>query len=218
MSISAETARLRWGITAGTDPIFAAVDGKNCPDLPDEYPQSHSLLLDRGLIRVALPWPPKAADGTPIKPEFTIEVIRDPTGCNTSSVYGLNSATPMISVYRRPRPAANLKYVTADGFGVSRFIAKNGQPADRDPETGKLVQMNMMSDAREVSLKSQARSAATGHLQIKGGLTNAQLDQIISFETQVYAAQSYDLKGGELTEPNGPPALGPAALAQGRTG
>src|SRR5262244_1593873 len=114
-----------------------------------EYPQSHSLLLDRGLIRVGLPWPPKAADGTPIKPEFTIEVVRDPTGCNTSPVYGLNSPTPTISVYRRPRPAANLKYVIADGFGVGRFIAKNGQPTERDPETGKLVQMNMMADARE---------------------------------------------------------------------
>jgi hypothetical protein len=218
MSISVDSIKLRWGFTGGSDPLFAAVDGKNCPNLPDEYPQSHSLLLDRGLIRVALPWPPKAADGTAITPEFTIEIVRDPTGCNSSPVYGLNSPTPTISVYRRPRPAANLKYVIADGFGVGRFIAKNGQPTERDPETGKLVQMNMMADAREPSLRSQARSAASGHLQAKGGLTDAQLDQIIAFETQVYAAQSYDSQGGDLTEPDGPPALGPAALAHGKTG
>ena len=168
MSISVETIRERWRVTNGSDPLFAAVDGKNCPDLPDGYPKSHSLLLDRGLIRVSLPWPPKAADGSAVKPEFTIEVVRDPTGCNNSSVYGLNSPAPAISVYRRPRPAANLKYVTADGFGVSRFIAKNGQPTERDPETGKLVQMNMMADARELSLKTQARSAASGHLQVEG--------------------------------------------------
>jgi len=205
MSISVDSIKLRWGLTGGSDPLFAAVDGKNCPNLPDEYPQSHSLLLDRGLIRVALPWPPKAADGTAITPEFTIEIVRDPTGCNSSPVYGLNSPTPTISVYRRPRPAANLKYVIADGFGVGRFIAKNGQPTERDPETGKLVQMNMMADAREPSLRSQARSAASGHLQAKGGLTDAQLDQIIAFETQVYAAQSYDSQGGDLTEPDGPP-------------
>src|SRR5262245_39117886 len=218
MSISVETIKQRWGVTAGSDPLFAAVDGKNCPDLPDNYPQSHSLLLDRGLIRVSLPWPPKAADGMPIKPEFTIEVVRDPTGCNTSSVYGLNSPTPTISVYRRPRPAANLKYVVADGFGVGRFIAKNGQPTERDPESGKLVQMNMMADARELSLKTQARSAASGHLQLKGELSAAQLDQIISFETQVYAAQTFHYDAGDLIEPGGPPAFGPAALARERAG
>src|SRR6187401_1303559 len=116
MSISGETIRERWRVTNGADPLFAAVDGKNCPDLPDGYPKSYSLLLDRGLIRVSLPWPPKAADGAEVKPEFTIEVVRDPTGCNTGAVYGLNSPSPSISVYRRPRPAANLKYVTADGF------------------------------------------------------------------------------------------------------
>src|SRR5215470_8054779 len=89
MSISLETIRERWRVTNGSDPLFSAVDGKNCPDLPDGYPQSHSLLLDRGLIRVSLPWPPKAADGSVVKPEFTIEVVRDPTGCNSSPVYGL---------------------------------------------------------------------------------------------------------------------------------
>src|SRR5262249_18957300 len=154
-----------------------------------------------------LPWPPRASDGTMVKPEFTIEVVRDPAGCNTSSMYGLNSPTPTISVYRRPRPAANLKYVIAEGFGVGRFIAKNGQPTERDPETGKLVPMNMMADARELSLKTQARSAAGGHLQVKGALRDAQLEQIIAFETQVYAAQSFSSVGGDLTEPNGPPAL-----------
>ena len=218
MSISLETIRERWRVTSGSDPLFAAVDGKNCPDLPEGYPKSHSLLLDRGLIRVSLPWPPKALDGSAVKPEFTIEVVRDPTGCNNSTTYGLNSPVPSVSVYRRPRPAANLKYVTADGFGVGRFIAKNGQPTERDPETGKLVQMNMMADAREVSLKSQARSAAGGHLQLKGALTEAQLAQIIAFESQVYAAQSFHDQAGDLTEPGGPPAFGPAALAEGREG
>jgi hypothetical protein len=218
MSLSVETVRQRWGVTNGSDPLFAAIDGKNCPDLPEGYPKSYSLLLDRGLIRVSLPWPPKAADGSVIEPEFTIEVVRDPTSCNNNAVYGLNSPAPAVSVYRRPRPAANLKYVTAAGFGVDRFIVKNGQPADRDPETGKLVSMNMMADAREVSLRSQARSAASGHLQLKGALTDAQLEQIIGFESQVYAAQSFHNDAGDLTAPGGPPALGPAALAAGRTG
>jgi hypothetical protein len=218
MSISLETIQERWRVTNGSDPLFAAIDGKNCPDLPEGDPKSHSLLLHKGLIRVSLPWPPKTANGGAVKSEFTIEVVRDPTGCNNSSVYGLNSPAPSISVYRRPRPAANLKYVTADGFGVSRFIAKNGQPTERDPETGRLMQMNMMADARELSLKSQARSAASGHLEVKGALSDAQLEQIIGFESQVYAAQSFHSEAGDLTEQGGPPALGPAALAKGRIG
>jgi hypothetical protein len=218
MSISVDTIQERWQATNGKDPLFAAIDGANCPDLSAGDPKSYSLLLNRGLIRISLPWPPPAADGNAVTPEFTIEVVRDPTGCNTSPVYGLNSPAKAISVYRRPRPAANLKYVTADNFGVGRFIAKNGQPTARDPETGRLVQMNMMADARELSLKTQARSAATGHLQLNGALNPAQIDQIIAFESQIYAAQTYHNDAGELIEPGGPPALGPTALAQGRIG
>ena len=98
MSLSVRTIRERWEATAGKDPLFAATDGMNCPHLPPGDPRSHSLLLERGLIRVALPWPPRHPDGTRIDPEFTIEVVRDPTGCNTSAEYG-------IKVRRRGLPA-----------------------------------------------------------------------------------------------------------------
>jgi len=217
MSVSVATIEKRWLDTRGKDPIFAAIDGKNCPDLPQDDPASHSLLLKRGLIRVALPWPPAPLGGLPVEPEFTIEVVRDPTGCNLHPVYGLKSATPMVSVYRRPRPAANLKYVVAGEFGVGAFIGKNGQPAARDPETGRPLQMNMMADAREQTLKGQAIAAAVTHLQLEGGPTDRQLEQIAAFELQVYAAQRYHREAGDLTEAGGPPALGPAALARGRT-
>ena len=94
MTVSAASARERWRETGGKDPLFAAIDGKNCPNLPQDDPASHSLLLERGLIRVFLPWPPQKADGTRIDPEFTIEVVRDPTRCNTDPQYGLTSALP----------------------------------------------------------------------------------------------------------------------------
>jgi len=55
MSLSVRTVRERWAATGGKDPLFAAVDGMNCPNLPPDDPRSHSLLLERGLIRVALP-------------------------------------------------------------------------------------------------------------------------------------------------------------------
>jgi hypothetical protein len=156
MSLSLNSIRRQWQVTNGQDPIFAAIDGANCPNLPQQEAASHSLLLDRGLFRVFLPWPPRDAAGKPIEPEFSIEVVRDPTGCNTHPQYGLNSAQPTVSVYRRPRPAANLKYPTHQNFGVSSFIGKNGLPTARDPDTGKPTSMNLMADARAPSLRAQA--------------------------------------------------------------
>jgi hypothetical protein len=217
MSISVDAIQARWRDTKGTDPLFAAIDGSNCPSLPQDDPASHSLLLKRGLFRVSLPWPPQSTSGAPIEPEFTIEVVRDPSGCNASPVYGLKSPSPRVSVYRRPRLAANLKYVIADGFGISTFIIKNGQPAARDPETGRPLQMNMMSDAREVTLTGQAISAAITHLETAGPPSAGQLERIVAFERQIYTAQRHHLDAGDLVEPGGPPALGPAAMAQGRT-
>jgi hypothetical protein len=99
----------------------------NCPNLPPDDPRSHSLLLERGLIRIALPWPPQRPDGTRIDPEFTIEVVRDPSGCNNDPIYGLQSANPSISVFRR-RARGNTKYTTHQNFGVGPFIGKNGMP------------------------------------------------------------------------------------------
>jgi hypothetical protein len=216
MSLSVDSIRARWDATGGKDPLFAAIDGSNCPSLPQDQRASHSLLLDRGLIRVFLPWPPQARDGVRIEPEFTLTVVRDPTGCNTSPVYGLTSPTPTVSVYRRPRPAANLKYVTAAAFGVGPFNLKDGQPAPRDPATGKLVNQNLMADAREPTLTTQAVSAALTHLQMPKAPTAQVLERIVGFESQVYAAQDWDNEAGDLTEPGGPPAFGPAALAAGR--
>src|SRR5262245_18670180 len=97
MGLSLDLIRDRWAATKGRDPLFAAVDGSNCPDLPQDKEESHSLLLNRGLIRIALQWPPAS------KPDFRIEVVRDPTGCNKNPAE--------ISVYRRPRVTANLQHI-----------------------------------------------------------------------------------------------------------
>jgi cytochrome c peroxidase len=206
MSFSADAARELWGRTSGKDPLFAAIDGSNCPDQPQELEKSHSLLLNRGLIRVFLPVPKNA--------EFSIEVVSDPPGCNTSPTHGLKSATPTVSVYRRPRMAANLKYVTNGGGAI---VLKLGALADKDPVTGRPVGMNFMADAREATLTTQARSAAMGHLQAKS-VTDDQLRRIVDFESQVYVAQAFDRTGGSLVETGGPATLGPKAMADHKPG
>ena len=185
MSVSAEAVRGRWKETEGKDPIFAAVDGSNCPNLPQSAPESHSLLLGYGLFRIAIPLPAKA--------EFHIEVVRDPTGCNTSPVYGLSSPNRAVNVYRRPRIAANMKYVI-----------------------GELDGLNFMADAREPSLTSQATNAALIHEQAAAPPTTEQLLRIVEFETQIFTAQSSDKRGGLLNESDGPAVLGPQNLATGK--
>ena len=206
MSVSVETIRERWRATNGKDPIFAAVDGSNNPSLPQEQASSHSLLLDRGLFRVGMPWPPAGAT-----PEFTIEVVRDPTGVNRDPVYGLRSPAPTVSVFRRPRPAANLKYVISpDGL----FNVKLGELMEKDPDTGLPSSMNIMADARVPNLRLQAAAAYRDHQGGSAPLTAAQVSRIVGFESQIYMAQMWDAQGGSLVEPNGPAALGPANVAK----
>jgi hypothetical protein len=218
MGLSLASIRERWETTKGSDPIFAPVDGMNCPHLPRGEASSHSLLLERGLFRIGLAWPPKDANGNTVQPEFDIEVVRDPTGCNTHPEYGLNSPTPTISVYRRPRPVANTKYTTHQNFGVFPFIGKNGLLTSVDPLTGKPTSMNLMADAREPTLRTQAMTAASTHLEFAGKLSEAQLQQILDFENQVYAAQVSSKLGGYFAGDDAPPALGPRNLAEGRAG
>jgi len=213
MSLSAQTIQKRWQDTQGQDPLFAPVDGSNCPHLPQSQRSSHSLLLDRGLFRVFRPWPPRAADGATIEPEFTLEVVRDPTGCNLHPQYGVHSANPMVSVYRRPRPVANVKYLTAIGFS---FEPKNGLPLPLDPQTAAPTSGNLMADARNRTLKSQAIDAALVHLQASANPTDAQLRQILDFEATLYSAQGQDRWGGALTEAGA--SGGPETLAASPAG
>ncbi|MCP5146145.1 MAG: hypothetical protein H6978_15150 [Gammaproteobacteria bacterium] len=221
MGLSVDSIQRQWETHGAADPLFAAIDGANCPNLPQEDAASHSLLLNKGLFRIFLPWPPREADGSAKPVEFDIEVVQDPTGCNLDSDYGINSKTPMISVYRRPRPVANIKFLTELPHGVpphESFFYNDKSLLPKDPETGEFVSLQLMSDGRGISLRNQARDAAASHLQVSKPLTEAQLRQIVAFEEQIYAAQSYDDIGGELTGEGAPPGIGPAALRDGAPG
>jgi hypothetical protein len=209
MSVSVATIRERWEATNGKDPLFAAIDGANCPDATPGDRAAHSLLLDHGLFRIFRPWPPKNADGVAIEPQFDIEVVRDPTGCNTHPQYGLKSAQPTISVYRRPRPAANLKYATAVGFP---FEPKNGLPLPIDRASGQRISGNLMADGRNPTLRAQAIEAARTHLQARDALRPDQVDTIVSFENTLFSAQSHDRWAGSLDELGA--QGGPAYLAK----
>jgi hypothetical protein len=160
--------------THGEDPLFASVDGANCPTNTSKDRAAHSLLLERGLIRIGITMP--------LNPQFTIAVVHDPYGCaiTTDPTTGL----PVISVYRRPLPTANLRYLSAVMFdGRETLMALNNQ---------KTFQDNMDFDLRD-----QTASAVMGHAQ---GVrpTDAQLEEIVKFELGLSTAQVEDRDAGLL--------------------
>jgi cytochrome c peroxidase len=105
--VSAAGVAERFAASGGNDPIFRLVDGATCPSddvsNPAAKAKAYKLLTEKGLIRIGLPLPPGA--------QFTVTVVHDPYGCNTSSVTGLVSG--IISTYRRPLPSTNLGFLSA---------------------------------------------------------------------------------------------------------
>ncbi|HEU4625122.1 MAG TPA: hypothetical protein VFS52_10190 [Steroidobacteraceae bacterium] len=195
MSLAAASARARWDAAGAKDPLFAAIDGSNCPTLPQAERASHSLLLDYGLIRIQRPWPPRDAAGHPITPDFRIEVVRDPYGCNTGPQYGPQARNPNISVYRRPRPVSNLKYLLAVGFA---YDPKQGMALPLDPVTHRPLSGNLLADNRASTLEAQAQDAAATHLGMSRPLDANTLARIVDFESRLYTAQVRDNRAGAL--------------------
>ncbi|MGE5323430.1 MAG: hypothetical protein ACM3SW_11235, partial [Actinomycetota bacterium] len=96
-SVSAAAVQQRFKASNGLDPIFRAVDGANCPtNFTPGNANDSTQLLNRGLLRIDRPLPDNA--------QFTIEVTDDPYNCSTPTD---------ISVYRRPLPSTNLRFLSA---------------------------------------------------------------------------------------------------------
>src|SRR6185369_16002814 len=161
-TITPEELRDRFERTSGLDPIFRTNDGSNCEgadvSTTRRRRQAFSLLLSKGLIRVPLDVPAGA--------DFEITSVDDPYRCGVA----LTSA----SMYRRPPPSANLKFLSAvmwDGRA-----SKPGQ-AIRD------------------GLITQVVDAVTGHAQGKPPAP-AQVQSIVDFELGLFSTQVADTSAG----------------------
>lgn len=99
-SITPAHLQQRFQITQGTDPVFRALDGANCPSADvstvEARSSAYSLLLNKGLIRMSLPVPANA--------EFSIIAINDPYQCPETT-------TNRPALYRRPLPSTNLRFL-----------------------------------------------------------------------------------------------------------
>lgn len=173
-SISAQGVRDVFDRTHGQDPLFAAVDGANCPTSTSTDAAAHSLLLERGLIRVGIT--------LPANPQFQLLVLHDPYGCAVTADPVLGR--PLVSVYRRPLPAANLRFLSTIMFDGRETVMplNNAQTFD---------------DNLRVNLTHQAISAVTGHAQGQPP-TDAQLAEIVAFEMKLSTAQIRDNQAGAL--------------------
>ncbi len=92
MSLSSASARAAFASTRGEDPLFADVDGANCPGVARGDAMAHSLLTGHGLIRIALPVLEQR--------DYTVQTIYDPYGC--ADVIGPRYEPAAVSEYRGP--------------------------------------------------------------------------------------------------------------------
>ena len=174
-SLSAAGARLVYARTHGNDPLFASVDGANCPTNTSTDPDAHSLLLNNGLIRIAIT--------PPANMQFTISVVHDPYHC--ALTFDPQTGAPIYSVYRRPLPSTNLRYLSTIMFdGRETLMPLN------NPNT---VDANLAFD-----LTDQAKSAVMGHAQGTVVPTDKQLAAIVQFESGLSTAQTRDNEAGSL--------------------
>jgi cytochrome c peroxidase len=173
-SVSAAELQLRFLLTQGMDPVFRTNDGSNCDhnintSTLDGRRQAYSLLITRGLIRIALAVPATA--------EFTVLNVNNPYGCGDSST---------LSMYRRPLPATNLGFLSTVMWDGRESTPPTTQKITY-PNTGQLL----------ADLAQQAIDATTIHAQ-GATPTAAQVQDIVNFETSMRTAQAYDYQAGLL--------------------
>jgi cytochrome c peroxidase len=181
-TITPQSVTTRFEESDGLDPIFRTNDGSNCEgaDVSSlaKRKAAFSMLLNKGLIRVGIDVPSTSNGG-----EFVIESVDDPYHCNAP----LTAA----SMFRRPLPSTNLRFLSA--------VMWDGRESSATTST--------LQD-----LAHQANDATLGHAQASVDLTTQEAADIVAFETGLFTAQAFDFNAGSLQSAG---ALGgPAALSQ----
>ena len=190
MSVGAANVQQRFDVTQGLDPIFRTNDGSNCNhniDVSTVAGRSvaYSLLRTRGLIRIAIAVPANA--------DYQVVSVQNPYGCNESNV---------ISMYRRPLPATNLRFLSAVMF--------DGRESTPITGTSKILYSNYPASLQS-DLAHQSVDATTGHAQGDGSRpTPAEQQQIVNFEMALATGQIIDNYAGRLDAHGG--SGGPVAL------
>jgi cytochrome c peroxidase len=176
MGLSAAGAQALFASSNGSDPLFAAVDGANCPTVAVGDSAGHSLVLNNGLIRIPEPLLASA--------QFTMAVAQDPYGCTAAT----NPATGQTaySVYRRPLPSTSLTMLSQVMWDA-RFTS------------APLNAATSLSANLDTDLSAQAADAIATHEQGNAAPTAAQLSELVVFEEGLFTAEATDTQAGPLT-------------------
>jgi cytochrome c peroxidase len=177
-TITPSELRDRFDRTDGLDPIFRPNDGSNCAGADvstiEKRRRAFSLLLERGLIRIGLDVPGGA--------EFEIVDVDDPYRCGAPRTAA--------SMFRRPLPSANLKFLSA--------VMWDG----RASQPGQAIRDGLIN---------QVADAVAGHAQ--GPLPSpAPVQSIVDFELGLFSTQIVDRSAGSLAA--GAARSGPGMLVR----
>jgi cytochrome c peroxidase len=194
-AISADEVKARFDLTQGLDPIFRTNDGSNCDHNVDVSTlagrrKAYSLLINRALIRIALQMPPNA--------EFNVISVVNPYGCGDLAT---------LSVYRRPLPATNLRFLST--------VMWDGRESSLQTGTTKITFATNPGDLM-ADLAHQALDATNGHAQASAPLTPQQQEAIVKFEMALVTAQQVDFRAGALNSDGatgGPTSLGTQTMS-----
>ena len=192
-SISADEVKARFEATQGLDPIFRTVDGSVCDHNIDTSTvggrrKAYSLLINSGLIRIALQVPPTA--------EFNVVSVVNPYGCSDPST---------LSMYRRPLPSTNLRFLSTLMF--------DGRESSTQTGTQKITFPTNPGDLL-ADLAHQSIDATNIHAQGSTPLTLQQQQDIVDFEMALSTAQAVDYRAGAL---NADGATGGPAMIDAHT-
>lgn len=178
-TLSPSEVRERFKKTNGLDPLFRLVDGANSPhsnvSTLAARRNAYSMLLTRGVIRVGIPIPPNA--------EFELVAVDDP--------YHYASASEL-SLFRRPLPSTNLRFLTAvmwDGRESYAPLGTTPIVSGASPDEN--------ADALLSDLEHQARDATLGHAQ-GTSISDSLAEAIARFEMNLATAQQNDHGAGNL--------------------
>jgi cytochrome c peroxidase len=176
MGLSVQNVQTRFLATNGQDPLFAAVDGANCPNTTSNDPRTHSLLLQNGLIRIGIQ--------LPAAPEFSIRAAVDPYGCAITTD---SAGVETVSIYRRPLPTTNLRFLSTVMFDGRETIVPLNSAAT--------FAANLQTD-----LMHQALDATNIHAQAATPISADQQAAIVNFELGLFSAQLADNNAGLLNQ------------------
>ena len=176
MSLTPAAIQALYTSSSGADPLFAPIDGANYPTAVATDKTARTLLLNSGLIRIAITLPTTA--------QFNISALSDPYNCAISIDPVTGAKT--ISVYRRPLPTSSINYLSNIMWDTRETI----QPLT----TATTYSANLQAD-----LTQQAIDAVSTHAQGTGTPTTTQTSTLITFMQQINTAQATDTAAGSLS-------------------